>query len=89
MRTRAYVTAAAAAAINLSAAGLFTASAEEPAHMALTKAEKCYGIAKAGKNDCAGVAHACAGQSHVDNSAADFVEVPEGTCDKIVGGMLK
>jgi uncharacterized membrane protein len=25
--------------------------------------EKCYGVAKAGKNDCAGAAHACAGQS--------------------------
>ena len=25
--------------------------------------EKCYGIAKAGKNDCAGSAHACAGQA--------------------------
>ena len=23
--------------------------------------EKCYGVAKAGKNDCAGAAHACAG----------------------------
>jgi uncharacterized membrane protein len=50
--------------------------------------EKCYGIAQAGKNDCAGPAHGCAGQSHVSRSPADFVNVPAGTCDKLVGGTL-
>lgn len=50
--------------------------------------EKCYGIAKAGKNDCAvkGSSHACAGQSMKDGAADAFVVVPKGTCDKIVGG---
>jgi len=32
--------------------------------------EKCYGVAKAGKNDCAGAAHACAGQSSKDKRLA-------------------
>jgi uncharacterized membrane protein len=50
--------------------------------------EKCYGIAQAGKNDCAGAAHACAGQSHVSRSPGDFVVVPAGTCEKLVGGMV-
>jgi uncharacterized membrane protein len=50
--------------------------------------EKCYGVAKAGKNDCAGAAHACAGQSKVDASGKDFVELPKGTCGRLVGGSL-
>jgi uncharacterized membrane protein len=50
--------------------------------------EKCYGVAKAGKNDCAGAAHACAGQSTVDASPKDFVTVPKGTCERLTGGSL-
>lgn len=48
--------------------------------------EKCYGIAKAGKNDCAGAAHACAGQGKVDKAPTEWIKVPKGTCDRIVGG---
>lgn len=50
--------------------------------------EKCYGIAKSGKNDCASktATHACAGQSSKDGDKTSFVVVPKGTCDKIVGG---
>jgi uncharacterized membrane protein len=50
--------------------------------------EKCYGVAKAGKNDCAGPAHACAGQSKQDASKKEYVKVPKGTCDRLVGGSL-
>jgi uncharacterized membrane protein len=49
--------------------------------------EKCYGIAKAGKNDCAGPAHACAGQSKM-SSGKEWIKLPKGTCDRIVGGSL-
>jgi uncharacterized membrane protein len=52
------------------------------------KLEKCYGVAKAGKNDCAGGAHACAGQSSKDGSTKEFIELPKGTCQRIVGGSL-
>ena len=48
--------------------------------------EKCYGIAKAGKNDCASGSEACAGQSKADSAKDAWVGVPKGTCDKIVGG---
>lgn len=48
--------------------------------------EKCYGIAKAGKNDCAGGSEACAGQSKVDNAKDAWVGVPVGACSKIAGG---
>jgi uncharacterized membrane protein len=52
-------------------------------------AEKCYGVAKAGKNDCAGPSHACQGQSKVTASGKDFIEVPKGTCERLANGSLK
>lgn len=53
--------------------------------------EKCAGIAKAGKNDCGALdgSHGCAGQAKMDNSANEWVYVPEGSCEKIVGGVVK
>jgi uncharacterized membrane protein len=49
--------------------------------------EKCYGVAKAGKNDCAAPGHACAGQSKAQ-SAKEWVSLPSGTCERLVGGSL-
>ena len=53
--------------------------------------EQCFGIAKAGKNDCSSnkSAHSCPGQATRDNDPMDFVAVPKGTCEKIAGGALK
>ncbi len=51
--------------------------------------EKCAGIAKAGLNDCGTSVHACAGQATKDGDAEEWLYVPEGTCQKIVGGTLK
>jgi uncharacterized membrane protein len=51
--------------------------------------EKCAGIVKMGKNDCASNAHSCAGQAKKDADAAEWVYVPTGTCAKIVGGVVK
>ena len=49
--------------------------------------EKCYGVVKAGKNDCGSAgSNACAGQSKRDDDPAAWILVPKGTCDKIVGG---
>jgi uncharacterized membrane protein len=52
--------------------------------------EKCFGVAKAGKNDCSSnkSAHSCAGQATKNNDPMDFVAVPKGTCEKIAGGQL-
>jgi uncharacterized membrane protein len=49
--------------------------------------EKCYGVAKAGKNDCAGASHACAGQSKADGGK-EWISLPKGTCERLVGGSL-
>lgn len=51
--------------------------------------EKCYGIVKAGQNDCQTSNSACAGTAEVDNKPTAFIALPKGTCDKIVGGSLK
>jgi len=51
--------------------------------------EKCQGIVKAGMNDCGANGHSCAGQAEVDNDANEWVYVPEGTCEKIVGATVK
>ena len=51
--------------------------------------EKCQGVAKAGMNDCGTSGHACAGQAKKDGDADEWVYVPEGTCEKLVGGKVK
>lgn len=51
--------------------------------------EKCQGVAKAGMNDCGSSGHACAGQSKKDGDPEEWVYVPEGTCEKLVGGKVK
>ena len=50
--------------------------------------EKCYGVAKAGKNDCAGATHACSGQSKADAQGKDWISLPKGTCERLSGGSL-
>ena len=49
--------------------------------------EKCYGVAKAGKNDCASANHACAGHSKMDADPAEWKYVPKGECEKMGGTM--
>jgi uncharacterized membrane protein len=51
--------------------------------------EKCYGVAKAGKNDCAAGSHSCAGHATKDNDPASFVAVPKGLCEKLAHGSLE
>jgi uncharacterized membrane protein len=47
--------------------------------------EKCYGIARAGKNDCAAGAHSCAAQATKNMDKSSFVYLPVGACGKIAG----
>lgn len=52
--------------------------------------EKCYGISKAGKNDCAAseAGTSCAGTSTVDSDPNAWMYLPKGKCESIVGGSL-
>lgn len=46
--------------------------------------EKCYGVSKAGKNDCkAGAGTSCAGSSKVDYQGNAWTLVKAGTCTSI------
>ena len=74
---------AGAFAVSLVGAAGYTALAQEK--------EKCYGVVKAGKNDCADLAktHSCQGQGKVDGSGGDFIALPQGVCEKLVGGSTK
>jgi uncharacterized membrane protein len=53
-----------------------------------TEQERCYGIAKAGKNDCSTATSACAGTAKQDFQKDAWVYVPKGTCLKLAGGAL-
>ena len=59
-----------------------TAQADVP------KMEKCYGIVKAGKNDCQTNSNACAGTAKKDGQKEAWLYLPKGSCEKIVGGSL-
>lgn len=50
--------------------------------------EKCYGVVKAGKNDCATKNSSCAGTSKTDSQTDSFIAVPKGLCERLTGGSL-
>jgi uncharacterized membrane protein len=85
MNTRIAIASALAAAI--AAPSLASAA---PAPKPKFQAEKCYGLAKAGQNDCAATGvHSCAGTSKVNADPRSWIYVPAGYCERIVGGSLK
>lgn len=78
--------AAAAAAV----AGLFALAAASGPAFGNSGIEKCWGVAKAGQNDCASGkgGHSCGGQSKIDYDPHAFKWIKMGTCVQI-GGSLK
>jgi uncharacterized membrane protein len=79
MNTRLIASSALASLLALGLAQQAVAQAKEK--------EKCYGIAKAGQNDCANLAgtHSCAGQNKVDNDPGEWKYVAKGTCKNLKG----
>lgn len=65
------------------------ASAAQAAKHEAPAVEKCYGISKAGKNDCQTATSACAGTAKKDSQKDAWISLPKGTCEKIVGASLK
>jgi uncharacterized membrane protein len=47
--------------------------------------EKCAGVVKAGQNDCGTSHSSCHGSIKVDGDPEAWIELPKGTCAKIVG----
>ena len=62
--------------------------AQPPAPNPTFAAERCFGVARAGKNDCAANGHACQGQAKRDHNPREWLFLPSGTCERIVGGSL-
>jgi uncharacterized membrane protein len=87
MNTRYLIASALAAAVTAPV----LVSAQKPVPAPTTfKAEKCYGIALAGKNDCASTGNnSCGGTSKVNADPRGWIYVPAGYCERIVGGSLK
>lgn len=79
MNNHLFLTSALASALALGLAGPATAQAKGK--------EKCYGLSKAGQNDCASLSgsHSCAGQSKVEKGADEWRYVPAGTCKALKG----
>ncbi|MBI2769122.1 MAG: DUF2282 domain-containing protein [Burkholderiales bacterium] len=79
MNQRALIAAAAASLLSTAFIGgtAFAQAAEK---------EKCYGVAKAGQNDCANLTgtHSCAGQAKVAD-AAEWNYVAKGSCQTMKG----
>lgn len=73
-------------AISLALIGL--AQAQEHPEKPTYDYQKCYGAAKAGRNDCFTASNSCAGTTEFDAQPDAWIYVPKGTCDKIVGGNL-
>jgi len=78
MNQRAMIAAAAASLMSLAMVSVPAAAQEK---------EKCFGIARAGQNDCASIsgAHSCAGQSKVDMDKGEWKYVAKGTCKDMKG----
>lgn len=80
LKTSVVVATAMAAALSVSAV---------PVAQAGDKAmEKCFGIVKAGQNDCSTATSSCAGTSTTDGQKDAWMLVAKGSCEKIVGGSL-
>jgi uncharacterized membrane protein len=53
-----------------------------------SKEEKCAGVVKATKNDCATSMNQCHGHVTIDRSLEAWIYVPKGLCEKIAGARL-
>lgn len=81
-RTRLLITTAMA---TLTTGALLPATSSA-ADVKCTEQERCFGVAKAGKNDCATATSACAGTAKQDFMKDAWLYVPKGTCLKLAGG---
>jgi uncharacterized membrane protein len=87
MNTRTFVASAIVAGIV--APAILSAQRPVPAPTAF-RTEKCYGIAKAGQNDCASTGNnSCGGSSRLNSDPKAWIYVPAGYCERIVGGSLQ
>ncbi len=88
INTKTLVGSAIAAVAMLGAHGIASAQSG-PAPEPGFSFEKCYGISKAGQNDCQTSTHSCAGTATRDTQGDAWIYLPAGSCAKVVGGSLE
>lgn len=76
-----------AGVLSLGVLGAATAHAAEPL-VFCKEQEKCYGVSKAGKNDCSTSSSVCAGTAKRDYQKDAWIYVPKGSCEKLAGSAL-
>ena len=78
-------------AMAIIATSMTTANTAEAHLKAKEGQEKCYGVVKAGKNDCGSAdgKHGCAGLAKVDKNPNEWTILPEGLCEKLTGGSIE
>jgi len=86
MKSKVIFTSAMGAALSMALAALAQAA---PAPAPGFKSEKCYGVTRAGKNDCQTSNTSCAGTSRRDGQGDAWIYTPAGTCERLVGGSLE
>ena len=85
MNTQLFIRSALASVLAL---GAISAAQAGPVAPDATK-DKCFGVAKAGANDCASASgsHSCAGTATKDKDPGDWKYVEKGTCAKMGGSL--
>jgi uncharacterized membrane protein len=75
-----------ASAVALTIAGASTNAVA----MDMKDKEKCYGVVKAGANDCGNAAktHSCAGHAATDAEGGEWLALPAGVCERLAGGSV-
>lgn len=83
-KTTKFLAAATVLAVGVAVSGIDNSEA------ASKKNEKCYGVVKAGKNDCGSKngSHSCAGHAKKDSDPNEWIFLPKGTCERLTGGTL-
>jgi len=56
--------------------------------MSTVERKRCYGVARAGSNDCGTAKHSCAKRAMYDRQADEWKMVPAGTCVNIGGSLI-
>jgi uncharacterized membrane protein len=84
--TRVLIASAVAAAL---ATPLLAGAQAGPAPVPKLEHEKCYGIVRAGKNDCQTANSSCAGTSKRDKQGDAWLYVPKGSCERLADGSLQ
>ena len=81
-------------ALNVLLTGVMAVSVAGAASMANAQSgnekEKCYGVVKAGKNDCAAASgsHSCHAAATADGMGDEWIAVPKGLCERLANGSL-